>query len=170
MKAMGVDMTVSFRQDRRVINLIERYRKNRKYFSGKKVLLASIIFGIVLLTGILTCTRLIYASSGAKEMESGNKTGYKSVMIYFGDTLETVAEKYGMEEYASPDAYMEEVCRINHLQTYTALVPGNYIIIPCYCTADVSIDVSVDENASGNADANVNVDVSVNDNVNENGQ
>lgn len=112
------------------------------YMNNKKRIFAAVLFGIVLFTGILTCTKLAYASSEA-EAESGAVKCYKSVMIYLGDTLESVAEEYQPEEYTTLNEYINEIRKINHLRTDTALIPGNYIIIPCYCTVSENENVIV---------------------------
>ena len=92
------------------------------------------MFGIILVFGILTGTRFAYAASDKPETESSRQKCYESIMIYFGDTLESVADTYRTEEYPDVDSFISEICQINHLKEHTALVPGNYIIIPSYCS------------------------------------
>ena len=63
---------------------------------------------------------------------------YKSIMIYSGDTLESIAAEYMSEEYASVNKYVNEVLSINGLSPASKLIPGNRIIIPYYMSESIN--------------------------------
>ncbi len=94
--------------------------------------LKAIFFTVIVLISF-TATRLAYASSknGPTNIVCSEKR-YRSVMIYLGDDLGSMAEKYISPEYASVNAFTREVMSINHLNADTHLIPGNYIIIPYF--------------------------------------
>jgi hypothetical protein len=60
---------------------------------------------------------------------------YKSIMIYCGDTVESIAEENYSFIYTSPEKMADEIRSINHLGKDDSLVPGNYIVIPYLATA-----------------------------------
>ena len=55
---------------------------------------------------------------------------YKSIMIYCGDTVESIAEENYSFIYSSPEKMADEIRSINHLGKDDCLVPGNYIVVP----------------------------------------
>ena len=57
---------------------------------------------------------------------------YKSIMIYCGDTVESIAEANYNFMYASPDKMADEIRSINNLDAEEMLIPGNYLIIPYF--------------------------------------
>ena len=63
---------------------------------------------------------------------------YKSIMVYAGDTLESIAEEYMSDEYASEIKYIKEVSSINGFSSDTSLIPGNKIIVPYYMSKSIS--------------------------------
>ncbi len=60
---------------------------------------------------------------------------YKSVMIYCGDTVESIANSNYGPMYSSADKMADEIRSINHLSEGEELIPGNYIVIPYFKTA-----------------------------------
>ncbi len=60
---------------------------------------------------------------------------YKSIMIYCGDTVESIAEANYSFMYSSPDRLADEIRSINNLEAGEMLIPGNYLIIPYFKTA-----------------------------------
>ncbi len=61
---------------------------------------------------------------------------YKSITIYCGDSLTSLADAYRTEEWKDRQSYMHEVEMINHLKEDDILIAGNYLTIPYY--AEVS--------------------------------
>lgn len=99
------------------------WRRYRKVF-------LTLLFFCVAAIMILHGTSRAYAA----DQDTAGTKYYKSIMIYGGDTLESVAEQYMTDEYESKEAYMREVAFMNHLHVTgeNGLIPGNYIIIPYY--------------------------------------
>ncbi|MCR5790794.1 MAG: hypothetical protein K6G83_12975 [Lachnospiraceae bacterium] len=95
----------------------------------RKIFLALMFFCVAVIM-ILHGTSRAYAA----DQDTAGTKYYKSIMIYGGDTLESVAEQYMTDEYESKKAYMKEVAFMNHLHVTgeNGLIPGNYIIIPYY--------------------------------------
>lgn len=60
---------------------------------------------------------------------------YKSVLIYSGDTLNSIASEHCSEEFKDRSSYIHEVSMINHLNDDDMLIAGNYLIIPYYIEA-----------------------------------
>ena len=57
---------------------------------------------------------------------------YRSVMIYCGDTVESIAEDNYSLMYSSPDRMADEIRSINNIGRGEELIPGNYLIIPYF--------------------------------------
>ena len=57
---------------------------------------------------------------------------YRSVMIYCGDTVESIAEENYSLMYSSPDRMADEIRSINNIGRGEELIPGNYLIIPYF--------------------------------------
>ena len=57
---------------------------------------------------------------------------YKSIMIYCGDTVESIAEENYNFMYSSPDRMADEIRSINNIGRGEELIPGNYLIIPYF--------------------------------------
>lgn len=65
-----------------------------------------------------------------------NAVAYKyftSIQVQQGDTLYSIAQKYSDRHYKSVYAYMEEVCRTNHLLDED-ICAGDYLVVPYYST------------------------------------
>ena len=56
---------------------------------------------------------------------------YTSIQIKSGDTLWGIADEYITAEYTDMNAYIEEVCSINHISE-DEIHAGQYIVIPYY--------------------------------------
>ena len=58
---------------------------------------------------------------------------YKVVNVHGGDTLWTMAQQYYSEvNYKNYDAFISEICRINHLESPEQLKAGENVVIPYY--------------------------------------
>ena len=60
---------------------------------------------------------------------------YRSIMIYCGDTVESIAEDNYSFEFSSVGRMANEIRTINHLTSDEVLIPGNYLVIPYYADA-----------------------------------
>ena len=102
----------------------------------------------LLMTATITCTFTSFARTGSSGRDSipELKKYYTSVMIYPGDTPESIADKYCFPEgtprsiadnfsspvYSDKVSPAEEILSINHLSPDNSLQPGNHIIVPVY--------------------------------------
>ena len=66
----------------------------------------------------------------AAPAETTNKY-YTSVQIESGDTLWAIANEYITDEYTDINAYIREVCSINHISE-DEIHAGQYIVVPYY--------------------------------------
>ncbi len=57
---------------------------------------------------------------------------YKSVMIFCGDTVDSIAERNYSFVYSSPQKMADEIRSINNLGRDEVLIPGNYLIVPYF--------------------------------------
>ncbi len=90
------------------------------------------MFLVIAIITLFAAKRITYAKSSDINM---NKK-YTSITIYCGDTVETIAAKnYGIG-YSSENSYINEICKINNIDRYADLIPGNFLILPYYevCT------------------------------------
>lgn len=56
---------------------------------------------------------------------------YTSLKLEQGDTLWNIAKEYISDEYKDTQAYIEEVCAINHIAA-DEIHAGQYIVVPYY--------------------------------------
>ena len=111
------------------MNRREAYIKRTKQVRKQKRVLA-ITFCVAFIITSLFISAKAYAGNSKCESDSVKK--YKSVMIYSGDTVESIAAVYMTAEYSSVNKYINEVYSINGINNATVLVPGNHIIVPYY--------------------------------------
>ena len=116
------------------LSYIRKRRAVYKMVSGRiRFILLVLVFALVLMAGILKGSRLIYASAyTSKAAVEENVKCYRSVMIYLGDTVYSIAEENIGEGYDSVAAYAKEIVRINHIDLDTVLIPGNYLVVPYF--------------------------------------
>lgn len=67
----------------------------------------------------------------AKDYGISRQKYYTSVDIEEGDTLWGIAEEYMTEEYEDRDAFIDEVCEMNHI-TGNMIRTGSTILVPYY--------------------------------------
>jgi len=98
----------------------------------KRVLVITFILAFIFTSVILSGK----AYAGNHKTDSNSVKKYKSIMIYSGDTMESIAAEYMTDEYSSSVKYINEVYSINGINNATVLIPGNHIIIPYYESND----------------------------------
>ena len=54
---------------------------------------------------------------------------YRAVKIQVGDKLDDFATRYNRGLYRSDDSYLEELCRVNHIDRNTRLYPGCFLTV-----------------------------------------
>lgn len=96
-------------------------KKEVKYF-GAAVFLAAVFFFL--------CFRTADTANAGTENTARYKY-YTSIEIEDGSTLWEIAHKYMTEEYESPEAYIQEIKQINHLDS-DVIYEGSYLCIPYY--------------------------------------
>ena len=103
------------------------YKRNtRRGILRKKLILTCILFIVIILFSVLSVKLFVFADDGSK---STSTVKYTSVMIYCGDSVDSIAEQYS----ANPSDVTEianEICSINHILSDDTLIPGNYLIVP----------------------------------------
>lgn len=72
------------------------------------------------------------AKAGDLDQNTNAGKYYTSYEVQSGDTLWTIAEAYSSGSNQSVKAYVEEVCRINHLSDANQIYAGSRICIPYY--------------------------------------
>lgn len=101
----------------------------------ERFILAS-LFIVIFLFSILFFTNKTSANNFAHDSNSVKL--YKSVTIYAGDTLESIASDYMSDEYSSVVKYVNELLAINSMNSDTVLIPGNKIIVPYYMSKSIA--------------------------------
>ena len=100
----------------------------------KLILLCLFIVSLVISSLLLS----LKVNANNKKPSSDTVKMYKSIMVYAGDTLESIAEEYMSDEYSSEVKYIKEVSSINGFSADTSLIPGNKIIVPYYMSKSIS--------------------------------
>ena len=95
----------------------------------------------LILIGVLITMAFISFFSIKAFADTGNTSDcfgtkqFKSVKIFCGDTVESIAEDNYCALYPSVGRYAQEIRTINHISAGEELIPGNYIVIPYFQTA-----------------------------------
>ena len=124
----------NYYEDYNYMERVENERVKRmarvKQVRIQKLILAVAIFITILICTIFSLKAFVYASD--KTTDKGTKM-YKSVVIYCGDTVTSIAEEYfPTSSYESADKLIGEIKSINHISEDTSLIPGNYLVVPYY--------------------------------------
>ena len=120
------------------MNRREAYYKRTLVVRRQKKALV-VLFCLVLFASITAVSASTYAGD-FKSKDSDSIKLYKSITIYSGDTLDSIAAEYMTEEYSSVYTYINEVSSINGITSETTLVPGNKLIVPYYMSKSISAD------------------------------
>ena len=95
-----------------------------------------IIAGIILFTIALTFAVFFGRAMSSEAHSEDDPIRYKyytSITVHSGDTLESIAGEYMSKEYKNTQAYIHEVCMINHIdEEYGRIVAGENIVVPYY--------------------------------------
>lgn len=105
-------------------------RKNRKKEVRRNVILLFVSFLIIVL-----CVCFASAFS-AQAQDMDTKVSYKyfkSIYIEEGDSLWSIGKEYADEHYSSVASYINEVKRMNSLES-DFIKTGSYLIVPYYST------------------------------------
>lgn len=107
---------------------------SRRINISKRYFMLIVLFFAITLSIVFTIKSFAYANDNSKV--SQNKL-YKSVTIYCGDSIETIAEEYVSNGYTSKNSFINEICHINHISSSSKLIAGNYLIIPYYEVSNI---------------------------------
>ena len=119
----------------------EEYIRRSLIIRREKVLMEKIVlsflFFITLLVSVMFISSKVSAGNFKNKSSEDSVKMYKSIMVYAGDTFESIAEQYMTDEYSSEVKYIKEVLSINGMTEASKLVPGNNIIIPYYMSESI---------------------------------
>ncbi len=123
----------------RIDSYIEMYgmQRERKLARARQVRRQKslIIIGVLITMAFISFFSVrAFADTGNTSDFFGTKQ-FKSVKIYCGDTVESIAEDNYCALYPSVGKYAQEIRKINHISEGEELIPGNYLVIPHFQTA-----------------------------------
>ena len=108
-----------------------RVARARQVRRQKMLVLIGILITVVL---CLFFSIKAFANTDKCDEESDLCKQYKSVMIYCGDTIGSIAEDNYDIRYSSVGKMEKEIMSINHICADEKLIPGNFLIIPYYAS------------------------------------
>ncbi len=103
-------------------------RNRRTAARNQKIALYSIVAAIAL--AIIGSVLFGTIRTQAAPAETSHKY-YTSIQVQKGDTLWSIADTYITDEYADKNAYIEEICTINHISG-SIIHSGQYLTVPYY--------------------------------------
>ena len=111
-----------------------RIKKHRRIKGQRRAkrLAARFITVLSLLLILLTLLGSICSFADSSSSDIHTEKHYSSIMIYPGDSLDSLAEKYLCPEQNDRERLKNEIASINHLSAESALTAGNHIIVPVY--------------------------------------
>ncbi len=104
------------------------YHRPEGYFRGILFIAAGII---ILFTAVLFFAVLLpsFAGQDRRAEEQRDELAYTSYVVQEGDSLWSIADEHMSVSFDSHNTYIEEVMRVNHMQT-AQIYPGDLIAIP----------------------------------------
>ena len=137
-------------------NYYREYNRRQQYYKRtavvyKERLLITIICIIAFIFSLLFFNHKTNAANFAANSNAVKM--YKSITIFSGDTLESIANEYMSNEYSSVNKYVNEVLSINGMNSESKLIVGNNIVIPYYSDKNTCYN---------NMSANPVIEISVN--------
>ncbi len=92
----------------------------------------SLIIGVLITMAFISFFSVKAFANTNTDTSVGFAKQYKSVMVYCGDTVESIAEDNYSVMYSSVGKMADEIRTINHISRGEKLVPGNYIVVPYF--------------------------------------
>ena len=105
--------------------LRRRYLKEEK--RKKKLRICAMLF-----VAVISVTVLVSVFTADASDETGRIKYYTSIELSAGDSLWSVADRYMTEEYAGRDAFIRELCKLNHLRRDDLIHEGQHLVVPYY--------------------------------------
>ena len=73
-----------------------------------------------------------FANTDNTAADSFGTKQYRSIKIYCGDTVESIARDNFSFQYSTVDKFANEIMSINHISADEKLIPGNFLVIPYF--------------------------------------
>lgn len=127
------------------MNRREAYLRRTEIVRREKFILIS-LFIIALFISITFISSKTYAGNFKSNNDSVKL--FKSITIYSGDTVESIAAEFMSDEYSSEASYIAELTKINGITAHTNLIPGNKLIVPYYMDNSIETTCPVIEISS----------------------
>lgn len=105
-------------------------RNRRRFLRDRNMIYIAVTFAAVFMTMVLGSVLFGTIRAQAAPAETSYKY-YTSIQVQSGDTLWGIADTYMTGEYENISAYIDEVCRINHISA-DEIHAGQYLTIPYY--------------------------------------
>lgn len=96
---------------------------------GKKGILAALLLLLAVFMSLAMGS--IVGFAGNRDSGVAVTKCYTSILVEDGDTLWGIASDYMTSEYDGVEAYIREVCELNHLDG-DRIRAGEYLVIPYY--------------------------------------
>ena len=114
------------------IRIYRNKLRRQRIVRRQKLALALIAAVIVFMFSFLVSTLMLDAQDNTYTPEFKY---YKEVTVHAGDTMWDIAcENISYEHYKDVNAYISEVCSINHLAQDSTILAGESLIVPYYST------------------------------------
>ncbi len=91
-----------------------------------------IIIGVLITMAFISFFSIKAFANTSNTADCFGTKQYKSVMIYCGDTVDSIAEENFCPMYSSVGKMADEIRNINHISAGEELIPGNYLVIPYF--------------------------------------
>lgn len=120
-----------YNKQKHSISAAYRKRKQSAYMRKMRRLLFILVTAFILVTGVLIGSSVVKASNLITGPKYEKTKCYTSVRVDANTTLWDIAGEYMSEGYSSKTAYIDEIKRINHLNSDT-IYTGQHLSIPYY--------------------------------------
>lgn len=104
------------------------YNRARSKSYNFKLIVMILIFIFSIFISVFSIKKHAYAN----ENSNNSIKQFKSVVIYCGDSIDSISDNYEDYGYTSKNSFAREICSINGLSNDCMLIAGNYIIIPYF--------------------------------------
>lgn len=103
--------------------------KSRRVEEKKQRIVLGSIFAVFIL--VIICSILFGSIKAQAASSEVSYKYYTSVQVQNGDTLWNIAKDYITDDYDDMNAYLAEICSINHISDDN-IHAGQYLTIPYY--------------------------------------
>ncbi len=95
-----------------------------------------IIIGVLITMALCSFFSIkAFANTDTTSVDTFGTKQYKSIMIYCGDTVESIARDNYSFQFSTVGKMASEIRSINNISEDEQLIPGNYVVIPYYSAA-----------------------------------